>query len=93
MVDGLAAAAKIQATPTIRLNGQDISPASPEDLVAKVKAVVGNVPGLDSATPPTPGAAAPAAPAAPAPPAPAAGSGSSSGPKPEKLSSSRVEAS
>lgn len=75
MVDGLAAAAKIQATPTIRLNGQDISPASPEDLVAKVKAVVGNVPGLDSVTPPTPGAAAPAAPAAPeapAAPAPAA---------------------
>ena len=58
MVEGLAAAAKIQATPTIRLNGQDISPASPEDLVTKVKAVVGNVPGLDSATPPAPGAPA-----------------------------------
>lgn len=76
MVEGLAAAAKIQATPTIRLNGEEISPASPEDLVAKVKAVVGNVPGLDSATTPPPGApaapaAAPAAPAAPAPAAPA----------------------
>ncbi|MBB3604827.1 protein-disulfide isomerase [Mycolicibacterium sp. BK556] len=74
MVEGLAAAAKISATPTIRLNGQDISPASPEDLIAKVKAIVGNVPGLDAA--PTPGApapaAAPAAPAAPAPAAPAA---------------------
>ncbi|BBY66042.1 DsbA family protein [Mycolicibacterium helvum] len=76
MVEGLAKAAKIQATPTIRLNGQDISPASPEDLLAKVKAVVGNVPGLEPA--PTPGApadpaAAPAAPepAAPAPAAPA----------------------
>jgi protein-disulfide isomerase len=70
MVEGLAAAAKIQATPTIRLNGQDISPASPEDLIAKVKAIVGNVPGLDAA--PTPGAPAPAAaPAAPAPAAPA----------------------
>lgn len=60
MVEGLAAASKITATPTIRLNGQDISPASPEDLIAKVKAVVGNVPGLDAAptpqspTPPTP---------------------------------------
>jgi protein-disulfide isomerase len=73
MVDGLAAAAKIQATPTIRLNGQDISPASPDELIAKVKAIVGNVPGLDSATPPAPAApaSAPAAPAAPAPAAPA----------------------
>jgi len=70
MVDGLAAAAKISATPTIRLNGQDISPASPEDLIAKVKAVVGNVPGLEAAPSPAP-AAAPAAPAAPAPAAPA----------------------
>ncbi|WP_431239537.1 DsbA family protein [Mycolicibacterium aichiense] len=55
MVEGLAAASKITATPTIRLNGQDISPASPEDLIAKVKAVVGNVPGLDNApAPPSP---------------------------------------
>ncbi|MCB0946524.1 MAG: hypothetical protein KDB49_16785, partial [Mycobacterium sp.] len=29
MVDGLAAAAKITATPTIRLNGEDISPNTP----------------------------------------------------------------
>ncbi|BBZ75079.1 membrane protein [Mycolicibacterium anyangense] len=72
MIEGLAAAAKINATPTIRLNGEDISPASPDDLVAKVKAVVGNVPGLEpaSAGAPVPGAA-PAAPA-PAAPAPAA---------------------
>jgi protein-disulfide isomerase len=62
MVDGLAAAAKISATPTIRLNGQDISPASPDDLIAKVKAIVGNVPGLDAAPTPAP---------SPAPPAPA----------------------
>ncbi|MEZ0357695.1 hypothetical protein CRM90_10360 [Mycobacterium sp. ENV421] len=55
MVEGLAAASKITATPTIRLNGQDISPASPEDLIAKVKAIVGNVPGLDNApAPPSP---------------------------------------
>ncbi|TGD88044.1 DsbA family protein [Mycolicibacterium sp. CH28] len=68
-VDGLAAATKITATPTIRLNGQDISPASPDDLIAKVKAVVGNVPGLA----PAPAAPAPAGetPAAPAPAAPA----------------------
>ncbi|EHB59480.1 DSBA oxidoreductase [Mycolicibacterium rhodesiae JS60] len=74
MVEGLAAAAKISATPTIRLNGQDISPASPEDLVNKVKAIVGNVPGLDAAPTPAPAApaSAPAGAAAPAPAAPAA---------------------
>lgn len=64
MVEGLAAATKITATPTIRLNGQDISPASPDDLIAKVKAIVGNVPGLDPAANPAPPAPAPA-PAAP----------------------------
>ncbi|MCX2930462.1 thioredoxin domain-containing protein [Mycobacterium sp. CVI_P3] len=67
MVNGLAAAAKISATPTVRLNGEDISPASPEDLVAKVKAVVGNVPGLDGASTPAPAAPAPATPAPVAP--------------------------
>ncbi len=62
-VEGLAAATKINATPTVRLNGQDISPASPDDLIAKVTAVVGNVPGLA----PAPAAPAPAAPAPAAP--------------------------
>ncbi len=47
MVDGLAAAAKITATPTIKLNGEDISPATPDDLVAKVNAIVGDVPALE----------------------------------------------
>jgi protein-disulfide isomerase len=46
MVNGLAAAAKINATPTVRLNGQDVAYQSPADLVAKVKEIVGNVPGL-----------------------------------------------
>ena len=58
MVKGLAANAKITATPTIRLNGQDISPATPDELIAKIVAVVGPLPALA----PTP--------AAPAPPAP-----------------------
>ena len=61
MVDGLAAAAKITATPTIKLNGEDISPASPDDLIAKVTAVVGPVAALTPA-PPAPPAPAPAAP-------------------------------
>ena len=61
MVDGLAAAAKITATPTIKLNGEDISPATPDDLIAKVTAVVGPVAALTPA-PPAPPAPAPAAP-------------------------------
>jgi protein-disulfide isomerase len=62
MVNGLAAAAKINATPTVRINGEDIDYQSPADLVAKVKAIVGNVPGLDAPAP----APAPAPPATPA---------------------------
>jgi protein-disulfide isomerase len=46
MVNGLASASKISATPTIRLNGQDVAYQSPADLIAKVKEIVGNVPGL-----------------------------------------------
>jgi protein-disulfide isomerase len=34
------------ASATIRLNGQDVAYQSPADLIAKVKAIVGNVPGL-----------------------------------------------
>ncbi|HNF04638.1 MAG TPA: DsbA family protein [Mycobacterium sp.] len=51
MVDGLAAAAKITATPTIRLNGEDISPNTPEELIAKVEAIVGKVPALPAPAP------------------------------------------
>jgi protein-disulfide isomerase len=70
MVQGLAAATGVQATPTIRINGQDYQVSTPDALVAKIKETVGNVPGLDGAAPaapaPTPAAAAPAAvPAAP----------------------------
>jgi protein-disulfide isomerase len=61
MVDGLAAAAKITATPTIKLNGEEISPATPDELIAKVTAVVGAVPALKPAPPARP-APAPAAP-------------------------------
>jgi protein-disulfide isomerase len=64
MSQGLAAAAGIQATPTVRINGQDYSPTTPDALVAKIKETVGNVPGLDGAAPPE---QAPAPPQAPAP--------------------------
>jgi protein-disulfide isomerase len=46
MVDGLASAAKISATPTVRINGQDYQFSTPDALVAKVKEIVGDVPGL-----------------------------------------------
>ncbi|KAA8967758.1 DsbA family protein [Mycobacterium sp.] len=57
MVDGLASATGIHATPTVRINGQDYQWSSgsggPEALVAKIKEIVGDVPGLDTAaTPP-----------------------------------------
>jgi protein-disulfide isomerase len=52
MVDGLAASSKITATPTVRINGQDYSWSTPDDLVNKIKEIVGNVPGLDNAPAP-----------------------------------------
>ncbi|MCB1265431.1 DsbA family protein [Mycolicibacterium sp.] len=66
MVKGLAAAAKVTATPTIRLNGQDISPATPEELIAKVRAIVGPVKDLTPPPPPGPSSSAPAPEPAPA---------------------------
>ena len=59
---GLATATKINATPTIRINGQDYSPTTPDDLVAKVKEIVGDVPGLDALRRPTRSPTPPAAP-------------------------------
>jgi len=54
MIKALAGNAKITATPTIRLNGQDISPANPDDLIAKIRAVVGPVPALMPSPAPAP---------------------------------------
>ncbi len=52
MVDGLATAAGIHATPTVRINGQDYQWNTPEDFVAKIKEIVGDVPGLEPAAAP-----------------------------------------
>ena len=52
MVDGLAAAAGIHATPTVRINGQDYQWSTPQALVDKIKEIVGDVPGLDTAANP-----------------------------------------
>ena len=53
MVDELAGSSDIRGTPTIRINGEDYQWSTPDALVAKIKEIVGDVPGLDSAaTPP-----------------------------------------
>jgi protein-disulfide isomerase len=51
MAKGLAAATNVQSTPTIRINGEDYSPTTPDALVAKIKEIVGDVPGLQAAPP------------------------------------------
>ncbi|PXX12288.1 DsbA family protein [Mycolicibacterium moriokaense] len=63
MSQGLAKATGIQATPTIKINGQDYKTSTPDALVAKIKEIDGNVPGLDGAAPPE----QPAPPPVPAP--------------------------
>lgn len=47
MVSGMAQAAGIHATPTLRINGEDYRPSTPEALVAKIREIVGDVPGMD----------------------------------------------
>ena len=70
MAQGLAEAAGISSTPTIKINGEEYSPTTPDALVAKVKEIVGDVPGLEAA-PPAPAPAPAAEPPAQAPtPAP-----------------------
>ena len=49
MAQGLAQATGINSTPTVKINGQEFAiteTTKPEDLVAKVKEIVGDVPGL-----------------------------------------------
>ncbi|MDT5334289.1 MAG: hypothetical protein QOF31_5586 [Mycobacterium sp.] len=67
MAKGLAAATNVQSTPTIRINGQDYSPTTPDALVAKIKEIVGDVPGLQAAPPVAAPPPAPAPAPAPAP--------------------------
>lgn len=51
-VTGEAAAAHINATPTIKINGDDYDPSTPDALVAKIKTIVGDVQGIDTAVTP-----------------------------------------
>lgn len=68
MVQGMAAATGINSTPTVKFNGEEYNPSTPDALIAKVKEIVGDVPALNG---PAPGPGAPAAPAPGAPVAPA----------------------
>lgn len=52
MVQGNAAAATIKSTPTIRINGQEYNPTTPDALVSTIKEIVGDVSGLSAANPP-----------------------------------------
>lgn len=47
-VKAMASAVNIHGTPTIRINGEDYSPSTPDALVAKIKEIVGELPGLDA---------------------------------------------
>ncbi len=47
-----AGAAGISATPTIKINGTDYDPSTPDALVAKIKEIVGDIPGIDTAVTP-----------------------------------------
>ncbi|RAV14496.1 hypothetical protein DQP55_07890 [Mycolicibacterium sp. GF69] len=63
MVKGLAKASGVNSTPTIRINGEDYSPSTPDALIADIEKIVGEVPALDAgAPPPNPEPTPPAAP-------------------------------
>lgn len=48
MVRGMAQTAGIHATPTLRINGEDYRPSTPEALVSKIRELVGDVPGMEA---------------------------------------------
>ncbi len=51
-VQAEAGAAGITGTPTIKINGAVYQPSTPDALVAKIKEIVGDVPGIDAAATP-----------------------------------------
>jgi protein-disulfide isomerase len=51
-VSGEAATANVTATPTIKINGENYDPSTPDALVTKIKSIVGDVPGIDTAVAP-----------------------------------------
>jgi protein-disulfide isomerase len=59
MAKGLAQATGVNSTPTIRINGEEYRPTTPDALVAKIETIVGKVPALDAGAPPASPAPAP----------------------------------
>jgi protein-disulfide isomerase len=51
MVAGMAEATNVIHTPTVRINGQDYELSTPDALVARIKEIVGPVPGIDAPAP------------------------------------------
>jgi len=51
-VTGEAGAEHITSTPTIKINGDEYEPSTPDALVSKIKSIVGDVPGIDTAVAP-----------------------------------------
>jgi protein-disulfide isomerase len=51
MVAGMADATNVTGTPTVRINGEDYDLSTPDALVAKIKEIVGPVPGIDAPAP------------------------------------------
>ena len=51
-VKGAAKADNISGTPTIKINGEEYQWSTPDALVAKIKGIVGDVPGIDTAVVP-----------------------------------------
>ena len=55
MVAGMADATNVTHTPTVRINGEDYELSTPDAMVARIKEIVGDVPGIDAPAPtPTP---------------------------------------
>lgn len=52
MVKGMAKATDVNSTPTIRINGEDYRPSTPDALIAEIEGIVGQVPALDAGAPP-----------------------------------------
>jgi protein-disulfide isomerase len=50
-VASMADATNVTHTPTVRINGQDYELSTPDALVAKIKEIVGPVPGIDTPAP------------------------------------------
>jgi protein-disulfide isomerase len=51
MAKAMAPAVNVKSTPTIRINGQDYNPTTPQALIAEIKKIVGDVPGLAAPAP------------------------------------------